>query len=164
MYSHLDRFICLQSAFILLLFSCATVAQLPTVYDMLQEYNLPPGLIPSNIIGYTLDRATGEFVISLSGKCAFSFDGYYVMFNQMVSGVITKDQITNLRGVSVRLYLFMRANVKNAIRREDEVDISAGMFSVRFDVENFEESPQCSCGFDCDDLESKAQKRLDSFM
>ncbi|XP_071699584.1 uncharacterized protein At5g01610-like [Rutidosis leptorrhynchoides] len=169
MYSNYNMFISLQFPLILLFFTSVVIAQLPTAelptaYEVLQEYGFPVGLLPASVTSYTLNRETGQFLVTLGNKCGFSFDGYDVRFKSTISGVIKKDSLTNLKGVSAKV-MWMWTDVLWARRHGDEVDFSVGMFSAGFDVQDFEESPQCGCGFDCeDDLEAKDDKLLDLSM
>ncbi|GJS65821.1 hypothetical protein Tco_0133381 [Tanacetum coccineum] len=151
--------------FIIILFTSA-VAQIPTAYEALQEYDFPVGLLPTSVTSYILNRATGEFLVTLSDKCSFSTDGYDLQFKPTISGVISLDKVTNLKGVSVKL-LFFWMDIVEATRDEDEMDFSVGMFSAGFDVEAFEQSPQCGCGFNCDDddgLKIRVEKNSTNFM
>ncbi|KAD3068678.1 hypothetical protein R6Q59_017298 [Mikania micrantha] len=142
--------------FILLLFTCAAVAQTPTAYEILQEYDFPVGLLPTNVTSYTLNKETGEFLVNLGSKCTFSNDGYEVRYEPTITGVIRKDKVTKLKGVGVKLVFFW-ADIVKATRDEGEVDFSVGMMSLGFDVDSFEESPQCGCGFRCVGSEVKTR-------
>lgn len=41
----------------------------PSAYERLIEYHLPPGLLPDNVLNYTL-KADGEFTLTLESKCS----------------------------------------------------------------------------------------------
>ncbi|KAM0071902.1 hypothetical protein Hdeb2414_s0001g00030511 [Helianthus debilis subsp. tardiflorus] len=140
----------------LLLFMCAAVAQVPTAYEILQEYDLPVGLLPTNVTVYTLNRETGEFHVNLGENCTFKNDGYEVKYKPMISGVIRKGKVTKLKGVSVKVMLFW-VQIVAAIRDEGEVDFSVGMLKAGIDIDAFEESPQCGCGFNCVASEGKGK-------
>ncbi|PWA89597.1 hypothetical protein CTI12_AA111000 [Artemisia annua] len=129
--------------FIIILFTSA-VAQIPTAYEVLQKYDFLVGLLPKSVTSYILNNATGEFLVTLSDKCSFSTDGYDLQFKPTISGVISLDKVNNIKGVSVKL-LFFWMDIVAGTRDEDELD-SVGMFSAGFDVEAFEQSPQCGCG------------------
>lgn len=44
----------------------------------------------------------------------------------------------------------MWLNIVTVTRDEDELQFSVGIASADFAVSNFDESPTCGCGFDCD--------------
>lgn len=149
--------------FFLLFFTYTAIAQIPktqTAYEVLQEYDFPVGVLPASVTSYTLNKETGEFMVNLGTKCSYKADGYHVMFKPTISGVISKDKVTKLKGVGVKI-MFAWVEIKEAIRHGNEVDFSIGMFSAGFDVDDLEESPQCGCGFDCNDLEMKGEKKME---
>ncbi|KVI12462.1 Protein of unknown function DUF538 [Cynara cardunculus var. scolymus] len=145
--------------FILLLISAAiTVAEKPTVYEVLKQYDFPAGLLPTGVTDYTLNNSTGEFEVMLGETCSFSVDGYDLKYKSTISGVISKDKLRKLKGVSVKL-LFIWVDIVEVSRDEDELDFSVGILSAGFDIEGFEESPECGCGFDCNGLEIEGEKK-----
>ncbi|XP_071687114.1 uncharacterized protein [Rutidosis leptorrhynchoides] len=156
-------YISLQLPFIILLFTSVVLARRPTAYEVIQDYGFPVGLLPSSVKSYDLNRETGEFMVTLRDKCSFPFDGYDVKFKEVFSGVIKIDKLTKLKGISAGKF-WVSMDIVEATRLGDEVDFSAGVFSLGFDVEDFEKSPQCGCGFDCDDLKVKDDKLLDLSM
>ncbi|KAG2324387.1 hypothetical protein Bca52824_007115 [Brassica carinata] len=52
---------------------------------------------------------------------------------------------------------FLWLNIVEVIRNGDELEFSVGITSANFVIEEFYESPQCGCGFDCDGLKSKTE-------
>ncbi|KAF3684609.1 hypothetical protein BC332_07061 [Capsicum chinense] len=120
----------------------------PTVYEILQEYNFPVGLLPKSVTRYEFDRTTGNFAVYLNKSCSFSISGYTLKYMSKVTGKISKNRLSNLKGVQVKLLLFW-INIVEVTRDGDDIDFSVGIASADFGVENFYESPQCGCGFDC---------------
>lgn len=45
--------------------------------------------------------------------------------------------------------LFLWLNIVEVTRVHDELGFSVGIASASFPIDNFFESPQCGCGFDC---------------
>ncbi|KAL2507632.1 hypothetical protein Fot_31279 [Forsythia ovata] len=133
----------------LTLFSPATLADdSPTVYEVLQEYNFPVGLLPKGITSYELDTSTGKFTVYLNKACSFTIEGYDLKYKTKITGTISKDRITNLSGIQVKV-LFFWVNIVEVTRDGDELEFSVGIISADFPIDNFEESPQCDCGLDC---------------
>ncbi|MCD7467841.1 hypothetical protein HAX54_005487 [Datura stramonium] len=140
--------------FLLLLLCAASPAvggddsQSPTVYEILQEYDFPVGLLPKGVTRYELDQTTGNFAVYLEKTCTFSLSGYDLKYMSKITGKISKDRLTNLKGVQVKVLLFW-INIVEVTRDGDELDFSVGIVSADFAIDNFFESPQCGCGFDC---------------
>ncbi|XP_057964782.1 uncharacterized protein LOC131155574 [Malania oleifera] len=120
-----------------------------TAYEILQRYDFPVGLLPKGVTGYDLDPATGQFSAYLNGTCSFSLEGsYQLKYRPTIRGLIAKDRITKLNGISVKV-LFLWLNIVEVVRSGDELDFSVGIASANFPIDNFEECPQCGCGLNC---------------
>uniref|UniRef100_A0ACD5U3H6 Uncharacterized protein n=1 Tax=Avena sativa TaxID=4498 RepID=A0ACD5U3H6_AVESA len=131
-----------------------TAAAKKTAYEALADFDFPPGIIPKGVVSYTLDNATGDFTAHLdsSSTCEFSIQGSYTLrYKPTISGRISVDRLTNLKGVSVKI-LFLYVNIIEVTRDGDNLGFSVGIASAEFGLDNFLESPTCGCGFDCDDL------------
>lgn len=121
----------------------------PSAYEVLQDYDFPIGILPKGVTGYELDKETGEFSAYLNGSCSFAIENSYdLKYKSTIKGVISKDRLKNLKGVSVKVLLFW-LNIVEVVRDGDELQFSVGIASADFTVDNFEECPQCGCGFDC---------------
>lgn len=120
----------------------------PTVYDVLQEYGFPVGILPKGVTNFELDRSTGKFTVNFNQTCSFTINGYKLRYKTKVSGVISDERITDLSGVQVKV-LFFWLNIGEVTVDGDELDFSVGIASADFPLDNFLDSPQCGCGFDC---------------
>lgn len=132
-----------------------------TAYDVLQHCNFPVGILPKGVVGYEMDRTTGKFKAFLGETCTFTIESYELKYKSTIAGVITKDSISSLEGVEVKV-LFMWLNIVTVTRDEDELQFSVGIASADFAVSNFYESPTCGCGFDCvSEIENHMNKSRD---
>ncbi|CAI9105408.1 OLC1v1004321C1 [Oldenlandia corymbosa var. corymbosa] len=122
----------------------------PTVYEALEEYGFPIGILPKGITRYELDRATGKFAVYLNKTCTFTIDGYSLRYRTKITGVISYQKLTNLSGVQVKI-LFLWLGIGEVSVAGNDMDFSVGIASADFPLNNFYESPQCGCGFDCVD-------------
>lgn len=130
----------------------------PTAYDLLEAYDFPIGLLPKGVKSYELDRENGKFYAHWDGSCSFSLEGSYELkYKSTISGYISKDKLTGLTGVSVKV-LFFWLNIVEVTRRGDELEFSVGIASASFPIENFYECPQCGCGLDCVSGQSRKLK------
>ncbi|KAG6645031.1 uncharacterized protein LOC122317950 [Carya illinoinensis] len=119
-------------------------------YKALADFNFPVGLLPKGALGYELDRANGKFSAFLNGSCSFSLEGSYELkYKSTISGYISENRLTNLSGISVKV-LFLWLNIVEVVRDGDQLEFSVGIASASFLIDDFYESPQCGCGFDCD--------------
>lgn len=160
--SSLDLLISLLTTLPLLTSSLHTPTNPPSVYQLLQHYNFPVGLLPVGVTRYELDQTTGKFKVYLDKTCEFNVQDYQLRYKSTISGTISKNQLKDLSGISVKVVLFW-LNIGEVSRDGDELEFSVGVLSADFEVGNFEESPQCGCGFDCNggsvgDLEEGATK------
>ncbi|KAK9282299.1 hypothetical protein L1049_005213 [Liquidambar formosana] len=93
----------------------------PSAYDVLQEYDFPVGLLPKGIVGYELDKTTGHFSAYLDGTCSFTLENSYPLkYQSTITGVISKDRFSNLKGVSVKV-LFPWLNIVEVVRDGNEL-------------------------------------------
>ncbi|KAM1449565.1 hypothetical protein PS2_008205 [Malus domestica] len=121
----------------------------PSAYEVLQEYGFPIGLLPKGVTGYEFDRESGNFKAYFDGACGFSIENsYQLRYKSTITGVLSKDRLKDLQGVSVKV-LFFWLNIVEVVRDGDELEFSVGIASADFTIDNFVESPQCGCGFDC---------------
>ncbi|CAO2839746.1 unnamed protein product [Amaranthus hypochondriacus] len=118
-------------------------------YEALQSFNFPIGILPKGALGYELDEKTGSFKAFLNGSCSFSLEGsYQLKYKSTINGNISKNKLTNLSGVSVKVFLLW-LNIVEVRRKGDQLQFSVGIASANFDVHDFYECPQCGCGLRC---------------
>lgn len=129
-----------------------------TAYDIIQLYNFPVGILPKGITGYDLDESTGKFSAYLDGTCSFSIEGSYKLsYKSTIKGKISKNKLSNLEGVKVKI-LFLWVDIVEVERKGDDLEFSVGIASAGFSIDNFEESPQCGCGFNCGDKQNQVSR------
>ncbi|XP_004495941.1 uncharacterized protein At5g01610-like [Cicer arietinum] len=146
------------SLLLLLLTAALNVSGAPTAYEALRNFNFPEGILPKGVIGYKLDESNGDFRADLNGSCNFSLDGsYQLSYQSTITGHITENRLTNLRGISVKV-LFFWVNILEVVRKGDNLDFSVGVASASFPLDNFFVSPQCGCGLDCDSIKIRKLK------
>lgn len=120
-----------------------------SAYDIIQDFDLPMGLLPKGVTGYELDRSNGQFQAYLNGSCSFALEGsYQLKYKSTITGSISKNKLSGLTGVSVKV-LFLWLNIVEVTRSGDNLEFSVGIASAAFPIDNFYECPQCGCGLDC---------------
>lgn len=126
----------------------------PTAYEILERCDFPVGLLPNGVTGYEFNEDSGEFKVHLSQTCKFHIESYQLEYKSTITGVLSKDRITHLKGVSVKV-LILWLNIVEIVKEDDELQFSVGIASANFPVDGFEESPTCGCGFDCNGMAEK---------
>ncbi|XP_047328287.1 uncharacterized protein At5g01610-like [Impatiens glandulifera] len=119
-----------------------------SAYDVLKQYNFPVGILPKGVIGYEINRNSGKFKVYLKETCSFSIEGYDLKYKSTITGTIIQGRIYDLKGISVNVVIFWW-NIQEVRRDGDKLQLSVGIASASFSVDEFNESPQCGCGFDC---------------
>ncbi|KAH7666714.1 At5g01610-like protein [Dioscorea alata] len=115
----------------------------PTAYEILQSYGFPIGLLPLGVSSYDLDAASGEFSAYLNGSCSLSVrDSYELWYEPTISGTVSQNHLSNLRGISVKV-LFLWLNIVDIRRSGDDLEFSVGITSANFPIDNFSVCPQC---------------------
>lgn len=130
------------------LFTKSLASQI-SVYQVLKDYDFPSGILPKGVANYDLDVSTGEFAAYFNGSCSFSLEGSYQLYYEpAIRGHISKGRLQSLKGVSVKLFWFW-VNIVEVRRAGNDLEFSVGFAGAGFPVDNFEESPQCGCGLNC---------------
>ena len=120
-----------------------------TVYEVLEDYYFPVGLLPKGVKGYDLNITRGKFSVYFNDTCSFSLESsYQLKYMPTVKGYISNGKLSSLEGVYTRLFLVWMEIVE-ILRSEDDLVLSVGVMSSAFPIDYFEESPQCGCGFQC---------------
>ncbi|KAG6511078.1 hypothetical protein ZIOFF_029131 [Zingiber officinale] len=83
--------------------SSASPSNSSTVYDIPQEYNLPPGILPDTVKSFSI-ASNGYFVIDLYRECYIDFE-CVVYYAPRMSGFLGYSSVCNLEGVQIRSYL-----------------------------------------------------------
>ncbi|XP_044491750.1 uncharacterized protein At5g01610-like [Mangifera indica] len=135
----------------------ATTTTTKTAYEILEEYDFPVGLLPNGVTGYKFNSSTGKFKVYLNGTCTFTVDSYKLKYKSTIKGVLTKDKLSSLSGVKVKVWFFW-LSITKVTREDDELEFSVGIASADFPVSNFNECPTCGCGLDCVDVSEKKSK------
>ncbi len=140
-----------------------TTTEPPSVYEILESFNFPGGLIPKGAKGYDLEPSTGKFSAYLPESCSFSLEGSYELrYKSTINGYISQGKLTSLQGVSVKLFFFW-VDIIEVQRNGDNLGFSVGIAGADFPIDNFEESPQCGCGLNCNEKEVRTNQFVSSY-
>jgi len=130
-----------------------------SVYDVMESYKFPKGILPTNAKDYVLNNSDGSFEVFLEmdgdGVCRFGIEaGYQLRYQRRISGKISPGSLKNLSGVSVKiLFVWLDISAVELQVGDDDgdgqLDFYVGPFSAAFPLSNFDVSPTCGCGLDC---------------
>uniref|UniRef100_A0A0D9VG45 Uncharacterized protein n=1 Tax=Leersia perrieri TaxID=77586 RepID=A0A0D9VG45_9ORYZ len=117
-----------------------------TVYDVLQQKNLPRGLLPIGVKSYSL-HAGGALEVTLPSECNFfvTVDGkkFQFRYGSSINGIITPGSITRISGVRVQVeFAFLAFN--QVSRAGDQLNIQLEKSTQSFPVSAFAQSPSCN--------------------
>ncbi|XP_071741355.1 uncharacterized protein At5g01610-like [Rutidosis leptorrhynchoides] len=138
----LYMFSLLFSCFII--FSSAIDDDQPSVYEVLQSYNLPVGILPKGAVDYNLDRTSGHFSVNFNGVCHVNVEGYKLKYFPTISGVVSNNTLAGLNGVEVKVSMFW-IKIVSVTRNGDALNLRIGKFkSKSLPVSTFLSSPECN--------------------
>ncbi|KAL6650247.1 hypothetical protein ACP70R_009172 [Stipagrostis hirtigluma subsp. patula] len=123
-----------------------TAGSAATVYDVLQQNNLPRGLLPLGVQSYAL-HAGGALQVTLPGECNFGVTiagkQYKFRYQRSVSGVIQPGSISRVSGVSIQVaFAWLGFNKVDLVG--DQLKIQLETSTQSFPVKAFSQSPQCN--------------------
>ncbi|XP_071674364.1 uncharacterized protein [Lolium perenne] len=116
-----------------------------TAYDILEQNNLPRGLLPLGVESYVLHEGTIE--VTLPGECNFFVpiggDQYKFRYGSKVGGVIKSGSLTQVYGT--RFQAVSEWLGFNTVERVgDQLTIQAQALAKSFPASAFANSPKCS--------------------
>lgn len=118
-----------------------------TAYEELEKHGFPVGLLPTNVKKYKLHHLDAKFKVHLYSACDFTVDSYHLYYEKKIKGKIHTDIIKDLEGVTVKVEDY-DLSIERVVRDGDYLNFYAGSHTASFPITNFDESPQCGCGFD----------------
>ncbi|XP_074292628.1 uncharacterized protein LOC141619512 [Silene latifolia] len=115
-----------------------TQTQTQTVYEVLNKYGLPSGLLPDCVESYTLSEPTGEFQVNLLDTCYINFD-YTVYYEKRVTGQLKYGSITHLKGIQVKkLFLWLDVDeIRVDLPPSNSIYFQVGIINKKLGVDQF---------------------------
>eukprot|EP00243_Klebsormidium_subtile_P009558 TRINITY_DN4817_c0_g2_i1.p1 TRINITY_DN4817_c0_g2~~TRINITY_DN4817_c0_g2_i1.p1 ORF type:complete len:162 (+),score=40.74 TRINITY_DN4817_c0_g2_i1:122-607(+) len=120
----------------------------PSAYERLIENNLPPGLLPDNVLNYTL-KADGQFTLTLESKCSVVYsipdDEVLVHYDKHITGTLKNLAISELTGVSTKEFFWLAVTLIHKDKIDDDVVyFNAGYLYRSFPETVFASPRSCS--------------------
>ncbi|CAD6261444.1 unnamed protein product [Miscanthus lutarioriparius] len=115
-------------------------------YDVLEQNNLPRGLLPLGVKSYVLHPG-GAFQVTLPGECNFfvtvAGKQFKFRFESTVSGTIKSGSISRVSGVRIQVE-FAWLGINQVSRAGDQLNIQLEKSTQPFPVSAFAQSARCS--------------------
>lgn len=113
-----------------------------SAYEVLESYGFPAGLLPETVTGYDLDD-NGKFTLYLDGSCTVDIpNAYPVKYASTIKGTIAYGSLTNLSGISVKVFFIWWDLTAISVSGENLV-FKVGPASASYPILNFSENPVC---------------------
>ncbi|KAL6650185.1 hypothetical protein ACP70R_009110 [Stipagrostis hirtigluma subsp. patula] len=117
-----------------------------TAYDILEQNNLPRGLLPQGVKSY-VRSPDGKVEVTLPGVCEFfvTLGGsqYKFRYARTIGGIVQSGSIHEAYGAEIQVK-FEWIGINQVERAGDQLTIQAQKFRQSFPVNNFNESPRCN--------------------
>nr|DAD26977.1 TPA_asm: hypothetical protein HUJ06_028445 [Nelumbo nucifera] len=115
-----------------------------SVHEELRKNGFPTGLLPTNVVAYTLNRTSGDFSVNLGDSCKVLIppDNYETAYSKKITGKLIHRRIANLDGIRVRAF-FTWWSITGIISSGENLILEAGIGSATYPSKSFEESLTC---------------------
>ncbi|KAG0554012.1 hypothetical protein M758_12G058800 [Ceratodon purpureus] len=133
---------------LLLSFSCASQAQSVTsdgsdVYERLETFGFPEGLLPHIVTGYTFEPS-GRFTLYLASKCQVLIqDKYPLIYEKKITGMLSYGRLQGLKGITVKALYVWWGITGIALGDDHSLYFEIGILSTSFPYSNFDDPPVC---------------------
>ncbi|XP_073050561.1 uncharacterized protein [Primulina eburnea] len=115
------------------------------VHDLLPLYNLPKGLLPSDIKSYSLSNADNSFTIELSSNpCYVKFGGQTVYYDKIVKGKLGYGTVSEVSGIQAKkLFFWVSVDGIDVDENDDMIEFHVGVLSQKLPAKDFETVKSC---------------------
>jgi len=116
----------------------------PDIHDLLPQYGFPKGLIPNNVISYTLSP-DASFLIHLDAPCYVYWEDQLVYYHTLIKGTLTYGSVSQVSGIQAQK-LFLWLPVTGIMLHQDSgmLQFFVGALSQQFPASDFQDVPACS--------------------
>lgn len=113
------------------------------VYEKLETYGFPEGLLPHIVTGYTLE-ANGKFTLYLESKCSVLIQNKYpLLYEKVITGMLSYGSLQGLKGISVKALFCWWSITGVAVSGDQNLYFEIGILSASFPFSNFDDPPIC---------------------
>ncbi|KAK9079048.1 hypothetical protein SSX86_000717 [Deinandra increscens subsp. villosa] len=122
----------------------ASTTAIPTIFDIINQFGFPSGILPDSVTSYSTSPADGDsftFTVYLKNPCYVKYD-YLVHFDSEISGTISAGKITQLKGLKAQNFWFW-LTVDEIKVDGSSLQFTLGLISVKSDISLFVAIPTC---------------------
>lgn len=113
------------------------------VYERLEGYGFPEGLLPHTVTGYTFEPS-GKFTLYLESKCQVLVERKYpLVYKNVITGMLSYGKLQGLRGITVKAYYIWWNIYGIALGDDESLFFDIGILSTKFPCNNFDDPPVC---------------------
>ncbi|XP_010249837.1 PREDICTED: uncharacterized protein LOC104592265 [Nelumbo nucifera] len=115
-----------------------------SAHEELRKNGFPIGLLPTNVLDYTLNRTSGDFSVNLGDFCKITLppDNYLASYSKKITGKIVEGRIAEIDGIRVRAF-FKWWSITGIRSSGENLVFEVGMVTAKYPSKNFDESPPC---------------------
>lgn len=115
-----------------------------SIYDILQAYGLPMGLLPKGVKDFSFDDSSGRFEVHLDQPCNAKFENE-LHYDQNISGKLTYGEMNGLSGILAQdLFLwFAVKEITVDVPSSGLIYFDVGVVSKQFSLSSFETPRDC---------------------
>ncbi|KAJ0714095.1 hypothetical protein HanPI659440_Chr13g0485741 [Helianthus annuus] len=122
----------------------ASTSAIPTIYDLVNQFGFPSGILPDSVESYSTTPSDGgayTFAVYLKKPCYFKYD-YLVHFESEITGKISNGQITELKGLKAQSLWFW-LSIDQIKVDGSSLQFTLGLLTVKSDISFFQAIPTC---------------------
>ncbi|KAL3850397.1 hypothetical protein ACJIZ3_012279 [Penstemon smallii] len=115
------------------------------IHDLLPQYNLPKGILPTNIKSYSLSDTDGSFTVELSAHpCYVKFDGQTVYFDRIIKGKLSYGKVSGVSGIQAnKFFIWVSVSGIDVNENNGMIDFHVGALSQELPAKDFETIKTC---------------------
>ncbi|KAI4304848.1 hypothetical protein MLD38_040311 [Melastoma candidum] len=125
---------------------CHGYAYNDDVHDLLPSYGFPRGLLPDNVVSYTLPSSSsdGSFSVQLSSPCYVQFHGQLVYYDVDISGRLSYGVVTDVVGIQAKeLFIWLSVTGMKVNKENGAIEFYVGALSKSLPEDEFADIPTC---------------------
>ena len=136
----------LLSAFLILFFhgDLESITASPDIHDLLPQYGFPKGLLPNNVLSYTLS-SDASFLLHLDAPCYVYWEDQLVYYDTLIKGTLTYGSVSQVSGIQgQKLFLWLPVTGIKLHQDSGMLQFFVGPFSQTLPATDFQDIPGCS--------------------
>ncbi|KAH6784956.1 transmembrane protein [Perilla frutescens var. hirtella] len=115
------------------------------VHDLLPLYNLPKGLLPSNIKSYSLSTTDTTFTVEPSASpCYIKFNDQLVHLDRIIKGKLEYGEVSQVSGIQAKKFFFWVSVDRIEVdEKHGMIEFFVGSLSQKLPAKDFETIRSC---------------------